>query len=69
MRQSEQGTPEAGRAQPSASARQKQGNDAIYDALAQQYEQFRQVDRTFELVAKAVSPAVVHIVAKKVTPK
>ena len=48
-------------------SRQKQADDAIYDTLARQYEQFRQVDRTFELVAKAVSPAVVHIVAKKVT--
>ena len=62
------GNGRAGRgSSPSASSRQKQGNDAIYDALARQYEQFRQVDRTFELVAKAVSPAVVHIVAKKVT--
>jgi serine protease Do len=65
--QSEQGTPEAAGAEPGADSRQKQGNDAMYDALARQYEQFRQVDRTFALVAKAVSPAVVHIVAKKVT--
>jgi serine protease Do len=47
--------------------RQKQADDATYDALARQYEQFQQVNRTFELVAKAVSPAVVHIVAQKVT--
>ena len=36
-------------------------------SLAKQYEQFQQVNRTFELVAKAVSPAVVHIVAQKTT--
>ncbi len=42
-------------------------DDAIYDTLAKQYEQFQQINRTFELVAKAVSPAVVHIVAQKVT--
>ena len=35
----------------------------IYDQLAKEYEQFRHVDRMFELVAKAVSPSVVHIVA------
>src|SRR5262245_64698824 len=40
-------------------------DDAVYDALARQYESFRQIDRTFELVAKAVSPTVVHIVAQK----
>ncbi|MBY0396225.1 MAG: trypsin-like peptidase domain-containing protein, partial [Thermoleophilia bacterium] len=33
--------------------------------LARQYAQFEGVNRTFELVAKAVSPAVVHIVAQK----
>ena len=48
-------------------ARQKLADDAIYDVLAKQYEQFQQVDRTFELVAKAVSPSVVHIVASKTT--
>jgi serine protease Do len=41
------------------------GEDAIYDELARQYARFEAVDRTFELVARAVSPAVVHIVAKK----
>jgi serine protease Do len=40
-------------------------DDAIYQELGRQYDGFRQVDRTFELVAKVVSPAVVHIVAKK----
>ena len=48
-------------------AGQKGADDAIYDVLAKQYEQFQQVNRTFELVAKAVSPAVVHIVAQKTT--
>jgi serine protease Do len=42
-----------------------QGEDDLYRQLAQQYERFEQVNRTFELVAKAVSPAVVHIVAHK----
>ncbi len=46
---------------------QKQSDDAIYAALSKQYEQFQHVNRTFELVAKAVSPAVVHIVASKTT--
>jgi serine protease Do len=39
--------------------------DQLYAVLAKQYEQFQQVNRTFELVAKAVSPSVVHIVAQK----
>ena len=37
----------------------------IYDQLAKEYEQFAHVDRMFELVSKAVSPSVVHIVAQK----
>ncbi len=37
----------------------------IYDQLAKEYEQFAHVDRMFELVSKAVSPSVVHIVAEK----
>ena len=41
------------------------GEDAVYDELARQYDRFAQVNRTFELVARAVSPAVVHIVARK----
>jgi serine protease Do len=41
------------------------GDEAIYDRLARQYERFEQVNRTFELVARAVSPTVVHIVAEK----
>jgi serine protease Do len=44
---------------------QKLADDALYDVLAKQYEQFRQVNRTFELVARAVSPSVVHIVTRK----
>ena len=43
-----------------------QGEEAIYAQLARQYARFEQVDRTFELVAKAVSPSVVHLVAHKV---
>ena len=37
----------------------------LYARLDRQYAQFEQVNRTFELVAKAVSPSVVHIVARK----
>jgi serine protease Do len=48
-----------------AASRAKGRDDAIYDALARQYESFRHVDRTFELVAKAVAPTVAHIVAEK----
>lgn len=40
--------------------------NALYEQLARQYLQFEQVNRTFELVARVVSPAVVHIVAEKV---
>ncbi|MHB1560462.1 MAG: trypsin-like peptidase domain-containing protein [Isosphaeraceae bacterium] len=50
---------------PAAPAAARPEDDAIYDALARQYESFRQVDRTFEMVAKAVAPTVVHIIAKK----
>ena len=50
-----------------APAQQQVADEANYDVLAKQYEQFRQVNRTFELVAKAVSPSVVHIVASKTT--
>jgi serine protease Do len=44
-----------------------QSDDEIYDLLAKQYEQFHHINRTFELVAKAASPSVVHIVATKST--
>jgi serine protease Do len=46
-------------------AEQRRADDAIYDTLAKHYQQFEHVNRTFELVAKAVSPALVHIVAQK----
>ena len=42
------------------------GEEAIYRELDRQYSLFEHVNRTFELVAKAVSPSVVHIVAHKV---
>ena len=41
------------------------GGDELYQKLSQQYAQFEPINRTFEMVAKAVSPAVVHIVAEK----
>jgi serine protease Do len=50
---------------PETRSPQKRIDDAIYDVLARQYETFHQVDRTFTLVAKSVSPTVVHIVAQK----
>jgi serine protease Do len=43
------------------------GDDSLYAELDRQYEQFQQINRTFELVARAVSPSVVHIVAHKTT--
>jgi serine protease Do len=58
---------EGARPENGARRRQREADDAIYERLAKQYEQFEQINRTFELVAKAVSPAVVHIVAEKVT--
>jgi serine protease Do len=42
---------------------------SIYDKLDRQYAQFEHVNHTFEMVAKAVSPSVVHIVARKVGRK
>ena len=48
-----------------ASPRRSSNDDAVYDAPGRQYDKFQQMDRTFELVAKAVSPTVVHIVAQK----
>jgi serine protease Do len=39
----------------------------IYDQLAREYERFEHVNRMFELVSKAVSPTVVHIVTQKTT--
>ncbi|GAC1463270.1 MAG: DegQ family serine endoprotease [Isosphaeraceae bacterium] len=40
-------------------------DDRAYEQLARQYAYFDQINRTFELVARTVSPAVVHIVAEK----
>ena len=40
-------------------------DEGLYDQLDRQYEQFQQINRTFELVARTVSPSVVHIVAHK----
>ena len=42
-----------------------QSDDGLYAQLARQYAQFEHVNRTFELVSKAVSPSVVHLVAHK----
>jgi serine protease Do len=50
-----------------ASRHARENDEAIYDLLSKQYERFEHVNRTFELVAKAVSPTVVHIVAHKTT--
>ena len=60
---------------PSASAQQAKENvaaeapatpaESAERELVRQYEAFRHVDRVFELVAKIVSPSVVHIVSKK----
>jgi serine protease Do len=49
-----------GEGQPKAS-----GEDELYRQLDQQYERFRHVNQTYELVARAVSRSVVHIVAHK----
>ncbi len=48
---------------------QSNSEDAIYGQLARQYAHFEHVNKTFELVAKAVSPSVVHLVAHKVGPR
>ena len=42
-----------------------QTEDGLYAQLARQYTQFEQVNRTFELVSRAVSPSVVHLIAHK----
>ncbi len=60
-----QTTPRSAIGAPAAIGDAGRADEAIYDELARRYEQFRAVDRTFELVAKAVAPAVVHIVAIK----
>jgi serine protease Do len=65
--QSENAVSEAARQEAGVRSRQEQADEVLYEALAKQYDQFQQINRTFELVAKAVSPTVVHIVAEKVT--
>jgi serine protease Do len=65
VRRGEQGSPPSAVLVPTAPSRQKAADEEIYAVLAKQYEQFQHVNRTFELVAKAVSPSVVHIVAQK----
>jgi serine protease Do len=47
-----------GRARPAS-------DDDLYRRLDEQYEQFRHINQTFEMVARAVAPSVVHIVANK----
>ena len=42
------------------------GEVAIYQQLDASYERFAAIDRTFQVVSRSVSPAVVHIVAHKV---
>ncbi len=53
-----------GRGSPRA-AEVSRHDGQIYDQLAKEYELFAHVDRMFEMVSKAVSPSVVHIVAQK----
>ncbi len=48
-----------------AATSRKHSDDAIYADLANQYKSFAQIDQTFERVARAVAPTVVHIVATK----
>ncbi len=44
----------------------RRNDEAVYDVLTRHYEEsFQRIDRTFELVARAVAPTVVHIVAQK----
>ncbi len=50
---------------PVRNTTQASGQDAVFEQLARQYEQFHHVNRTFEMVARAIAPSVVHIVAEK----
>jgi len=52
-------------AKVSRSTARREADDEIYEELEKQFVQFQQVNRTFELVARAISPTVVHIVAQK----
>jgi serine protease Do len=54
-------------AESSRSAEMRRNDGAVYDQLAREYDKFAQVDRMFEMVARAVSPTVVHIVTQKTT--
>jgi serine protease Do len=62
-----QSAPAPASTETAGASRQRAEDDEAYAVLARQYEQFQQVNRTFQLVAKAVSPSVVHIVAQKVS--
>ena len=42
---------------PASTATKPQPEDGIYGQLARQYAQFEHVNRTFELVARAISPS------------
>ena len=55
----------AANSNPTAPPTRAVSEDALYEQLVKQYAQFEHVNRTFELVARVVSPAVVHIVAQK----
>src|SRR5205823_2211479 len=57
--------PAAGEQTSGRSAQVRKDDAEIYDQVAREYEQFHHVNRMFELVAKAVSPTVVHIVTLK----
>jgi serine protease Do len=52
---------------PTQTADVRSRDGEIYDQLAREYERFEHVNRMFELVSRAVSPTVVHIVAQKST--
>jgi serine protease Do len=52
---------------PAVASRVREQDASTYDQLAKEYERFAAVDRMFEMVAKAVAPTVVHIVAQKST--
>ncbi len=52
--------------QAASAGRKGLDEEALYLELAKSYERFQPVDRTFETVARAVSPSVVHITARKV---
>jgi serine protease Do len=51
---------------PAPSGNRSLGEDAVYAQLSEQYTQFEHINRTFELVSRAVSPSVVHLVAHKI---